>query len=133
MYLSENSATRLKELGFKRTYYIDEIAPFDYYKINDEEWVMGGRILPQGNLLAHSTIYNEGTWLPSLSDLMIWLEDYGYTYTLECKELGHGYIVQVNDSPGSIIKGKGGTAELAFCKVIEQILKKDKVNLITKS
>ncbi|GMX63974.1 hypothetical protein Elgi_04400 [Paenibacillus elgii] len=123
MYLSENSALRLKELGFKRTYYVDEIAPFDYYKVNGEEWVTGGRILPQGELLAPSHVYNEGTWLPSLKDLMIWLVDNGYTFTLECKELGYGYAVNALDNKGNTIKGKGGTAELAFCKVIEQILK----------
>ncbi|MFD7522639.1 hypothetical protein [Paenibacillus chitinolyticus] len=123
MYLSETSALRLKELGFKRTYYIDEIAPFDFYKVNEEDWVLGGRILPEGDLLAPSDITIKGTWLPSLTDLMTWLADNNYTYTLECKERGHGYVVQALDSEGNTTKGKGGTAELAFCKVIEHILK----------
>ncbi|MNV78730.1 hypothetical protein D3C71_1722380 [compost metagenome] len=117
---------RLQELGFKRTYYVDEVAPFDFYALNNEEWVIGGRILPQGDLLAPLTIYNEGIWLPSLTDLMIWLSDNGYTFTLECKVSGHGYIVQASNSVGSIIKGKSGTAEDAFCKVIEKILQATK-------
>ncbi|GKS09262.1 hypothetical protein YDYSY3_02620 [Paenibacillus chitinolyticus] len=123
MYLSETSALRLKELGFKRTYYIDELAPFDFYKLNEEEWVLGGKVLPKGDLLAPSDIITGGTWLPSLTDLMTWLVDNNYTYTLECKELGHGYVVHALDSQGNKIKGKGGTAELAFSKVIEHILK----------
>ncbi|NOU91218.1 hypothetical protein GC102_36645 [Paenibacillus sp. LMG 31460] len=98
MYLSEISALKLKELGFKRTFYIGEKAPFDFYKYNNEEWIIGGRILPQGDLLAPSSVYNEGTWLPSLSDLMYWLSDNGFTFTLECKELGHGYVIHVHEA-----------------------------------
>lgn len=54
---------------------------------------------------------------------MYWLSDNGFTFTLECKELGHGYVVHVHEAHGGIIKGKGSTAELAFSKVIEEILK----------
>jgi hypothetical protein len=34
---------------------------------------------------------------------------------LERKELSHGYVVQALDSLKNIIKGEGGTVELAFC------------------
>lgn len=40
---------------------------------------------------------------------------------LERKELSHGYVVQALDSLKNIIKGEGGTVELAFCWVIEKL------------
>ncbi|RED56529.1 hypothetical protein [Cohnella phaseoli] len=122
MYLANDAALKLEELGFSKTYYENEIAPFDFYEYDKQEWVIGGCVVPYGNLLAPNHIYEQGTWLPSLCDLMYWLADKGYTYTLECKERGHGFVVRVTDSSGKIIKGKGGTAEYALFKAIEQIL-----------
>jgi hypothetical protein len=122
MYLSKEFALKLKEMGFRRTYYEDEVAPFDYYQLDDEEWVLGGRILPEGNILANPDVYQKGTWLPSLNDLLYWLTDNDYAVMMETKERARGFKVVVTDRDGNNFVGKGGTAEYALFDVIVKIL-----------
>lgn len=123
MYLSKELAIQLIKSGFKRTYYVDEISPFDIFNSKDEEWVVGGRILPEGNLLVDQNVYNEGTWLPSIADLIYWLSDNSYPFTLECKGNGHGYKIIVTNNIGEELSAKGGTIEFVLFKAIMDILK----------
>ncbi len=123
MYLSKKFADDLKRLGFKRTYYVDEVAPFDYYFFEDEEWVLGGRILPKGEILVHSDVYEKGIWLPSINDLLFWLSDNNFSVLLEQKERTKGYKVVVTDINHNSFSGKGGTCVYALYDVIQKILK----------
>lgn len=122
MYLSEFFANKLKKLGFQRTYYVNEIAPFDVFQYNEQEWVIGGRILPEENLLAKSVIYHEGTWLPNSYDLIKWITDHGYTFNLEFKGIGLGFVLRIKDENQNEFIVKGGTLEVTFFKAIERIL-----------
>ncbi|MCC8435253.1 hypothetical protein HP567_011925 [Brevibacillus sp. M2.1A] len=121
MYLTKEQALELHKLGFLKTYYDGEIAPCDFYSFKDEEWILGGRILPQGDLLAPEEVISGGIWLPSIQDLLYWLSDHDFTFVIESKERGYGYKVDVCKE-GKNYMGKGGTVEFALYKVIVKIL-----------
>ncbi|USG64646.1 hypothetical protein NDK47_21260 [Brevibacillus ruminantium] len=121
MYLSKEQAMELHKLGFLKTYYEGEIAPFDFYSYNAEEWILGGRILPQGDLLAPEEVISGGIWLPSVQDMLYWLSDHNFTFTIECKEKGYGYKVNACKE-GKNFMEKGGTLEFALYKLIVKIL-----------
>ncbi|MFC6332750.1 hypothetical protein ACFP56_08955 [Paenibacillus septentrionalis] len=123
MYVGENDARKLVELGFKRTFYVDEVAPFDIYKHNEEEWCVGGRIVPEGNLLSPNEVYLNGAWLPNIYDLMFWLESNDYMYVLSHNYEGLLYKLEVFDEDRKVlVKAKGGTPANVFCNAILKIL-----------
>ncbi|AYB38249.1 hypothetical protein [Brevibacillus laterosporus] len=121
MYLSKEQATILHNLGFQKSYYEGEVSPFDFYSYDEEEWILGGRILPQGELLAPEKIVSRGVWLPSTQDLIYWLSDHHYTFTIECKEKGFGYKIKASKSEKEFSE-KGGTLEFTLYKLIVKIL-----------
>lgn len=125
MYLTKEFAQELLRLGFKRPYYdSDEVTPYDFYSYEGEEWVLGGRILPEGPVLSPEQVYKSGTLLPKVNDLMNWLEFNGYTYSLIYKNTS--YRVEATNGEGILRIGKGGTPEHALFVAIEKILKEQK-------
>lgn len=123
MYIGENDAKKLLELGFKRTFYVNEVAPFDIYKHNEEEWCVGGRIVPGGNLLSSKEVYVNGTWLPNIYDLMFWLETNDYKFILSHNYEGLLYRLEVfNEERMLLVKTKGGTPANVFYKAILNLL-----------
>lgn len=123
MYLGEEDAKKLISLGFKRTYYVDEIAPFDIYKLNDDDWCVGGRIIPDEILLSPEEVYKNGLWLPNIYDLMLWLERNEFKYILSHNYEGLVYRIEVFDEDkNSLVKAKGGTVENVLFKVISKLL-----------
>ena len=121
MYLSKLMAEQLINKGFKRTVYTDEVAPFDFYQYGEEEWVIGGRILPNSNLLADESVYQNGFWLPSIYDLLYWLEDHNYEFTISHLGSAKGFKIRVKDEQKELIS-KGGTLETTLFKLIINLL-----------
>ncbi len=120
MYLTKQLAKELKELGFERPEYSDKYSQYDFYDYDGEEWVLGGRILPSSTLLAPQQIYSEGVWLPSLHDLVLWLEENNCNYNL-CFD-GKVYKLSVSDESGNLYNGKGASLDIACFNAITKIL-----------
>lgn len=120
MSLTKTEAEKLFNLGFKRPSFADLVYPQDIFEFQSSTWVVGGRILPSGTLLCDEKIYKEGSWIPSLSDLLSWLEENECTFTMVFS--GNGYKIEVYDNKNKKYKGKGGTLEFALYKVILGIL-----------
>ncbi|MDH6353515.1 MULTISPECIES: hypothetical protein [Brevibacillus] len=120
MSLSKAEAERLFNLGFKRPEFTDEVYPQDIFDYQNSTWIVGGRLLPSGTPLCDEKIYKEGTWIPSLADLISWLEESDCTFTMSYG--GLGYKIEVTDGNKKKYKGKGGTLEFALLKVILQVL-----------
>ncbi|MED4732206.1 hypothetical protein P9597_29620 [Aneurinibacillus migulanus] len=131
MSLSRKEAEKLFQLGFKRAAYADEVYPQDTFEYEDATWIIGGKILPSGTLLCDEKIYKEGKWIPSLADLISWLEDndciYSLTYT------GLTYKTEASDNLGRNYKSKGATPEYALFNTIVKILKEYGGNPVNKS
>lgn len=122
MYLSKKLSEELIKLGFKRSHYIDEVAPFDIYYYEDTEWAVGGKIFPNSNLTSPEEVYKQGTWLPTTYDLLTWLEENNCVFSITNN--GQGYKIEVTDSEGNIYKAKAGTSEHVLYNVIIKILQK---------
>lgn len=130
MPLSSSDAKKLFNLGFKRPAHEDDVYPQDVYEFNKSTWVIGGRILPSTNLLCNKEIYEEGIWIPSLADLMGWLEYNDCEYNLSYSS--SGFKINVVDVNGKHFKAKGSTAEFALYNVITKILEKYHGNIVNK-
>ena len=123
MYLSKDFAKELVKLGFTRPDYYDQYNPFDFYNYRGEEWVVGGRILPEGTLSVSNEIYLKGTWLPSLDDMMSWFEDNNFIFDLSYD--GDVYRISATDESKISYKGKGVYIETSCFNVIKKILLKN--------
>ena len=121
LYVTKKTAIDLESVGFKRTFYSDEKAPFDFYSYEQSEWVLGGQVIPGGQLLAPEEVYKEGTWLPSIFDLINWLKDYSFDFVI--KYQGNYFRIMVTGHKGEEIKGKGVSLEHTLYIVIAKILK----------
>ena len=121
MSLSKTEAEKLFDLGFKRPVYADEVYPQDVYEHKNTTWVIGGRIVPSSTLLCGEEIYKQGTWIPSMTDLITWLEEMDCEFTLSL--VASGYKVEVYTSDEQSFKGKGISVEMVLFKVICRILK----------
>lgn len=122
MSISKTEALKLFELGFKRPSYADAVYPQDVFDYQNSTWVVGGRILPSGTFLCEEDIYRRGVWIPSILDLISWLEDNDCNFTLS--NTGRGYKLSVIDSHGVEYSTKGATSEFALYNAIIKILKK---------
>lgn len=120
MSLSRTEAEKLFKLGFKRAAYADEVYPQDIYEYKNATWVVGGRIIPSSTLLCEEEIYKQGIWVPSMADLITWLEEMDCEFTLS--HYGSSYKVEVSTSDEQRFKGKGISVEMGLFKVICQIL-----------
>jgi len=130
MSLTKTEADRLFKLGFKRQDFADEVYPQDIFDFQNSTWVVGGRLLPSGTLLCDEKIYKEGTWIPSFSDLISWLEESDCTFTIGYG--GLGYKIEVIDSKNKKYWGSGGTLEFALYKVILLVLEEYEGNPVSK-
>ncbi|ENQ3105779.1 hypothetical protein ACEOWJ_001766 [Bacillus cereus] len=120
MSLSKTEAEKLFILGFKRPKYADEVYPQDVYEYQNSTWSVGGRIVPSSKLLCDEEVYRQGTWIPSMTDLITWLEENDCKFTLSYD--GLSYKVEVSCINERNYKGKGMSAEMGLFKVITQIL-----------
>lgn len=128
MYVNEKEAKKLKDLGFERSFYVDEVAPFDMYSYQEQEWCVGGRIVPEGNILAEDNIYTEGEWRPNIYDLMYWLENRNYQFSLSYNCKGLGYLIEIVNEKEGVIKAKGAGAINALCKIVIKLLELENNN-----
>ncbi|RST56911.1 hypothetical protein D5F11_025595 [Siminovitchia terrae] len=120
MSLSRTEAEKLFKLGFKRPKYADEVYPQDIYEYKNATWVIGGRIVPSSTLLCEEEVYRQGIWVPSMTDLITWLEEMDCEFTLSYD--GSSYKVEVSTSDEQRFKGKGISVEMSLFKVISKIL-----------
>ncbi|MCY9544909.1 hypothetical protein M5X00_25240 [Paenibacillus alvei] len=130
MSISKTEAIKLFELGFQRPLYADTVYPQDIFEYQDAVWVVGGRILPSGAFLCEEEVFKKGVWIPSILDLMSWLEDNDCKFNLSYT--GIGYKLKVSDSHEIEYSSKGATPEFAFYNVIIKILKKYGGNPVNK-
>ncbi|MWC27345.1 hypothetical protein [Paenibacillus sp. MMS18-CY102] len=122
MSLTKNEVEKLVQLGFKRASYADEVYPQDIFQYEGSSWVIGGRIMPDSTLLSAEAIYKEGTWIPSLEDLLTWFEDNDYLF--EMGYIGNGYKIKAVDVNGCEYKAKGSTPIFVCYHVLLKILEK---------
>ncbi|MCQ4087541.1 hypothetical protein [Saccharibacillus sp. JS10] len=128
MYVNEKEAKQLKNLEFKRSFYVDEVAPFDMYSYQGQEWCLGGRIVPEGNILAEGNIYTEGEWRPNIYDLMYWLENRNYQFSLSYNHKSLGYLIEIFDEKEGVVKAKGADPINALCKIVIKLLESENEN-----
>lgn len=131
MSLSKKNAELLFDLGFKRHSYADKVYPTDIFEYKGEIWCVGGRIVPNSNYSCEKDIYNRGTWIPSLEDLVLWLKDNECTFSLSYN--GNSFKVEIVDIQKRDYRAKGGTAEYAIFNGIVKILKNCGGNPINKN
>jgi len=101
-----------------------------YLNIKIQHGLIGGRILLEGPPLCDEIIYTKGVWIPSINDLLSWLEENHCKFTISFT--GTGYKVNVTDSHGVAFTSKGTTPEFALFNVIKKILMKYGGNLGSK-
>ena len=130
MSLTKENAELLFGLGFKRQSYAEKTYPTDIFEHKGDTWCVGGRIVPNTNLCCDEEIYNNGTWIPSLEDLLLWLRDNECIFTLSYN--GNGFKIEIVDNEKRNYKAKGGTAEFAIFNGIVKILKNYGGNPINK-
>lgn len=130
MSISKTEAIKLFELGFKRPSYADTAYPQDIFDYENATWVVGGRVLPSGAFLCEEDVYKKGVWIPSILDLISWLEDNECKFNLSYN--GTGYKLVVIDSHEIEYSAKGATTEFAFYNAIAKILKKYGGNPVNK-
>lgn len=124
-------AETLFKLGFKRPDVEEKISQTDVYYYKDEYWCVGGRILPNSNIIADSEIYEKGLWIPDIRDYIYWLSYNDCTYSVSYS--GTVYKIEVQDPKGKSYKEKAGTLEYAFYKVVVRLLQKYGGNIVKKS
>ncbi|KGR88898.1 hypothetical protein [Lysinibacillus odysseyi] len=120
MSLSRTEAEKLFKLGFKRPEYADEVYPQDIYEYENATWIAGGRIVPSTTLLCEEEVYKRGIWIPSMTDLITWLEEMECKFTLFYDRSSYKVEIFTNDE--QMFKGKGITVEMSLFKAISQIL-----------
>jgi hypothetical protein len=120
LYIDRHCVDRLKKAGFVRPYQEDVPSPYDYYEYNDNEWSLGGQLTGESIILAPQDVYEKGTLLPTITDLMDWLEFEGYTFNIINN--GNGYRVIAKNNLGKEFKGKGGTLPYALTSIVELLL-----------
>ncbi len=130
MSLSKAEAVLLFNLGFRRQIFEEPIYPTDLYEFGGSIWCIGGRIVPNTTLSVEPQIYNEGIWLPSMEDLIYWLDNNECKFTLTYT--GNKYIVEIIDNQNDVHKATGGTMEFALYKAIVEVLKKYSGNPVAK-
>lgn len=106
LYIDKRCEERLRKEGFTRPYQDDEPSPYDYYEYDGNEWSLGGRLTGESYILAPREVHVNGTRLPTIADLMNWLEYEGYTFSIVYN--GNGYRVIASNEKGKEFKGKGG-------------------------
>ncbi|MEW9677687.1 hypothetical protein ABRT01_16140 [Lentibacillus sp. L22] len=121
MSLTSTDIEKLFKLGFKRPEYADDVYPQDVYEYQNATWTVGGRIAPSSYLLCDEEIYKQGTWIPSLEDYIIWLEENNCTFNLSFD--GFSYKVLVTCVNEQNYKGKGVSLEVGLFNVTIQILR----------
>jgi hypothetical protein len=97
------------------------VYPQDIFECKDSTWVVGGRIIPLSSFLCEEEIYRQGIWVPSMNDLITWLEERVCQFTITHN--GSSYKVEVSTCDDQKFKGKGISVEMGLFKVICQILK----------
>ncbi|WP_106768747.1 hypothetical protein [Paenibacillus faecalis] len=133
MTISKTDAIKLFELGFHRPSYADRVYPQDIFEYQDAIWVVGGRVIPSTKYLCEEEVYKKGVWIPSILDLISWLEENDCEFNLSYTGTGYkSYKVNVRDNDEIEYSAKGATPEFAFYKVISKILKKYGGNPVNK-
>lgn len=122
MSLSKTEAEKLFELGFERPSYADEVYPQDINEYKDSTWVVGGRIIPSSSFLCEEEIYRQGIWVPSMNDLITWLEEMDSEFTITHN--GSSYRVEVSTGDDQKFKGKGISVEMGYSKSFAKYLKR---------
>ena len=121
MYLVKSEALELFAAGFKRPSYQDPYNQYDFYDYNNTDWILGGKIVSDSEVLAPEEVYKEGTWLPSLYNLQLWLVENDCVF-----ELSYDGLVsraKVTDHTGKEYKSKGATPTNSLFHAILNILK----------
>lgn len=92
--LDLEEALILKEFGFPQK----KPAPGDIYTLNEEIWIIGG-CLNSNLLIIPQKVIDEGTWLPTHTDLWDWLQQNKLTFTVssidamvQTTHIGHMFL-----------------------------------------
>lgn len=120
LYIDKKCVERLTLAGFVRPYKEDMPSPYDYYEYMGNEWSLGGQLTGESSILAPQEVYEKGTLLLAITDLMNWLEFEGYTFSIVYN--GNGYRVVATNEQGEEFRGKGGTLPYALTSIVEKLL-----------
>jgi len=121
MTLSVNDATKLMNACFSKVQYTnDEINPCDMFYYNKSTWIVGGKLGPREALLCPKDIYEKGTWIPNLDDLIIWLEEREVNFNLSFDGMTYNLELYLEEKK---FKSKGVVKEKCFYNGIMKILK----------
>jgi hypothetical protein len=121
MYLPPDDAKRLFEAGFKLQHQLEG----SVFYFEDEEWIVGGRIDPDGPSSISPKIIKKGIWLPSLEDLLEWLRY--RDFELEIKTSRYGTTAIARDEEGRRYEASSGSEDHALYKIILQVLQSGNV------
>ena len=129
MHLDKTDSYKLIQLGFQRKN--NAVLPYDYYQYKNQIWVLGGLLYPKHSILSPSYIYQKGTWLVALFDMIWWLEVTKLKYELThiCKGYNVFYLKSIFDKKK--IREKGVILSFTFAKFIEKIITEQKRIILT--
>jgi len=120
LYIDKQCLARLNQAGFVKPCQGGGPSPYDFYDYNGNEWSLGGQLTNESTVLAPQEVYKQGTRLPTITDLMNWLEIEGFVFSITYN--GNGYRVIAQDESGKEYKGKGGTLPYALTSIVEKLL-----------
>lgn len=130
MSINIYEATKLYELGFTYKHYQNNIEKGMVFFYNDSEWVLGGDTesdLSESDI----KIIANGTWIPSDSHLIEWLQDNDFSFYI-LNDDGFYAIKCVDNNTQSEFTSKTPSLSFTLSAVIRKILKKNERDFDTK-
>lgn len=125
MILNKNHAEKLQVLGFslpnsrlrkhQQIWWIQGIGPFDC-----EEYCAGGRLSPDAPSLISSFVAKHGIWLPTVSELLLWLQLKEFSLDMKTNRGMTSIVIQHQE--GCKYHADAETMEAALFLVVVQIL-----------
>jgi hypothetical protein len=123
LYLDKQKSDDLLKKGFKKVY--GKKFEYDnFFAYENEIWVLGGRMFPEGPLLAPKQIYEHGSWLIDLSTLIEWL-DKNYIFAIKYAENGY-QIKVINEGQKEYLSKEGFCLTNVLYEFIARLLIEDK-------
>ncbi len=125
MALQPDNAEKLLEAGFTLDYTLEGST----FYFEGEEWVIGGRLYPDGPSSTSPKIVKKGLWLPSVNDLSRWLFFRDFEVEMNIYRYYDDFCVKATarDQEGREYKAEGGSEDHALFKIIMQVLKSGNV------
>lgn len=123
MNINDYCAKKLYAKGFTFRHFQEHPCKGMVYEYNGTEWIIGGK-KEEEITKQDKKIIEEGTWLPSVSQMMQWLQNNHFTFAFVSR--GNGTLIEVRctDSVTGTMYHSDASIEIALAATIRKILSK---------